>query len=84
MITLKNLKFTYANQENPTVIIDRLHVKKGDCVILCGRSGSGKTTLTRLLNGLIPEYYPGNLEGHIKISHLVPGENDLEEFSQSV
>ena len=36
-------------------------------VVITGLSGSGKTTLIRLLNGLIPELYDGNLAGEIKI-----------------
>lgn len=40
-----------------------LTINKGECVLLCGRSGCGKTTLTRLVNGLIPYFYPGKVTG---------------------
>ena len=40
-----------------------LTINKGECVLLCGRSGCGKTTLTRLVNGLIPYFYPGEVTG---------------------
>ena len=58
-------KFSYADK---TVLesID-FTVEKGEVVVITGLSGSGKTTLMRLLNGLIPELYDGNLAGEIKI-----------------
>ena len=37
-----------------------LTIADGECVLFCGRSGCGKTTITRLVNGLIPQFYAGN------------------------
>ena len=44
-----------------------LSVKKGELIILTGLSGCGKTTLLRLLNGLIPSFYAGDLNGEVKL-----------------
>lgn len=44
-----------------------LSVRKGEVIILTGLSGCGKTTLLRLLNGLIPSFYDGDLNGEIKL-----------------
>ena len=44
-----------------------LHIKKGECVLLCGKSGCGKTTITRILNGLCPSFYNGELTGEYYI-----------------
>lgn len=52
-----------------TKIIDEfsLQVAQGECVVLCGESGCGKTTITRVINGLIPEFYDTlRLEGEVK------------------
>ena len=66
MIRLTNISFKYGKQENSEkseVKNINLHVKQGECVLLCGRSGCGKTTITRILNGLCPSFYEGELTG---------------------
>ncbi|WP_338024616.1 energy-coupling factor ABC transporter ATP-binding protein [Bifidobacterium aerophilum] len=40
-----------------------LAVRPGETVMLCGQSGCGKTTITRLINGLIPNFFHGPLTG---------------------
>ncbi|KAB7790622.1 energy-coupling factor ABC transporter ATP-binding protein [Bifidobacterium leontopitheci] len=47
-----------------------LTVRAGEVVMLCGQSGCGKTTVTRLLNGLIPEFYEGPLTGLREVGGL--------------
>jgi len=47
-----------------------LSVEKGEFVILTGPSGCGKTTLCRCLNGLIPNFYSGNLEGELEVDGI--------------
>lgn len=36
--------------------------------VLIVKSGNEKTTLTRVINGLVSEYYPGDLSGEILIN----------------
>ena len=64
---LKNVSFSYANVETGALDHLDLTVKQGECVLLCGTSGCGKTTVTRLLNGLIPHYYEGTLDGEVSV-----------------
>lgn len=40
-------------------------VQTGEFILLTGRSGCGKTTLIRSLNGLIPHFYPGEIQGDL-------------------
>lgn len=66
MIQLKNINFCYAGGENAGRLEQiNLEIPDGQVVLLCGRSGCGKTTLTRLVNGLIPNYYEGELTGEV-------------------
>ncbi|WP_049962569.1 ABC transporter ATP-binding protein [Ruminococcus sp. HUN007] len=45
-----------------------LSVKRGETLLLCGASGSGKTSVIRLLNGLIPHYYHGDVTGEVTVN----------------
>ncbi|QOR35076.1 energy-coupling factor ABC transporter ATP-binding protein [Clostridium sp. 'deep sea'] len=55
MININNINFAY-NSEKKILKDINLHVKPGQCVLLCGKSGCGKTTLTKLVNGIIPHF----------------------------
>ncbi|MCR5272571.1 MAG: energy-coupling factor ABC transporter ATP-binding protein [Lachnospiraceae bacterium] len=67
MIEFCDVSFSYAGDENVDGVKNiNLKIKDGECVLLCGESGCGKTTVTRLVNGLIPHFYGGNLIGSVK------------------
>jgi energy-coupling factor transport system ATP-binding protein len=69
MIILKNIFFSYDERERKNGLHNiNLSIRKGEVVLLCGESGCGKTTLTRLINGLIPNYYEGKLRGEVYIN----------------
>ena len=66
MIEFKEISFSYGQNEQTCGIKNiNLTIEDGQCVLLCGESGCGKTTLTRLVNGLIPNFYEGDLSGEV-------------------
>ncbi|MGA2791658.1 MAG: ATP-binding cassette domain-containing protein [Candidatus Bathyarchaeia archaeon] len=69
-IEAKKLSFTYAGAEKPSMEDVNLSIEKGEFVILTGPSGCGKTTLCRCLNGLIPNFYSGELRGGLLVDGL--------------
>ena len=72
MIELKNVSFRYKDSEQDNSLTNvNLSIHDGEVVLICGGSGCGKTTITRLLNGLIPSFYEGQLTGEV----LLNGEN---------
>ncbi len=65
MIEFQDVSFSYPDSADGGLKHIDLTIPDGQCVLLCGRSGCGKTTLTRLINGLIPQFFPGELRGKI-------------------
>lgn len=78
-ISARNLTFTYAGAHEPSMQNVTLTLAKGEFAILTGPSGCGKTTFCRCLNGLIPNFYSGNLEGELEIDGInVSGKSTAE------
>ncbi len=53
------------------------------CEFLEGETGSGKTTVLRMMNGLIPEFYGGKLDGFIRAFGKKPNPRDIYYIKQN-
>lgn len=82
-IKLANITFSY-DAEEPQLKNFSLEIEKGECVLVSGASGCGKTTLTRLINGLIPHYYEGELTGELHLNGKNARELEEWEYGQQV
>lgn len=82
MIELKHVSFSYESGESGGRLRDiDLTIKDGEFILFCGASGCGKTTLTRLINGLIPNYYEGKIEGQIMVNGIDVTNTPLYEMA---
>lgn len=70
LIKISNVTFGYKGAQEKLLNNIDLSIGEGQTVLLCGSSGSGKTTLIRLINGLIPHYYNGELQGDVQVAGL--------------
>ena len=60
-------EFQYSEESTPTLRKVSGNIPAGRCVVLCGGSGCGKSTLLRCINGLIPQFYEGELTGFSRL-----------------
>ena len=85
LIEFQNVTFTYQSTERESGVYNlNFTIPDGQVVLLCGESGCGKTTLTRLINGLAPEYYDGQLSGEVLINGKNTAKTPLYELSKIV
>lgn len=84
MIELKDITFSYPGQGQGGLHNINLTVEDGECILLCGRSGCGKTTITRLVNGLIPRFYSGELQGTVMVNGKDISELPMYEIAEHV
>ena len=68
IINIDHVSFCYKGASKGLLNDVSLKIRKGETVLLCGASGSGKTTIIRLVNGLIPHYYSGDLQGDVTVA----------------
>ena len=61
-------EFQYAEAKLPILRQVGGGIPAGRCVVLCGGSGCGKSTLLRCINGLIPQFYEGELKGFCRLN----------------
>lgn len=84
MIEINNLSFKYNSQSNHSLKDINIKIKKGECILLCGRSGCGKSTLLKLINGIIPEFYDGEISGSVMVNGMNTFTTPIYELSKNV
>lgn len=68
-IEMQHITFSYQHKI-PQLVDINLNIKAGETVVITGPSGSGKSSLTRVINGLIPYFYEGDLKGTVNVGQL--------------
>lgn len=94
MIEFKDLSFSYnsgdinkndeADTNKGSLRNIDLTVNDGEFVLLTGGSGCGKTTLIRFINGLIPNFFSGDISGKVLLDGKDISEMSLYDLSAKV
>lgn len=76
---------TNDNKQHSSELNDiNLRIEDGELILITGPSGCGKTTLLRLINGLIPRFYQGNVKGYILLNGRSFKNNELYDLANVV
>ncbi|KON33357.1 MAG: hypothetical protein AC479_04820 [miscellaneous Crenarchaeota group-6 archaeon AD8-1] len=84
IIETKDLTYTYPGGKFPSIKNISMEIRKGEFVLITGPSGCGKTTLCRCFNGLIPNFYQGEIKGEIIVTGLNPLKKQTHEMAKNV
>ena len=83
-VSIEGLTYRYRGQQKPALKSVDLEVVEGEFVVIMGPSGAGKSTLCVSLNGLIPHFFRGQMEGEVRIRGRSTREGKVGEFAQEV
>jgi energy-coupling factor transport system ATP-binding protein len=83
-VSIEGLGYRYRGQGKPALKAVDLEVAEGEFVVIMGPSGAGKSTLCVALNGLIPHFFRGKMEGEVRVGGRSTREGRVGEFAQEV
>jgi energy-coupling factor transport system ATP-binding protein len=69
-IRFEDVSVTFDGHEAPVLQHVDLAIDQGELVLVVGRTGSGKSTLLGAINGLVPHFTGGRLEGRVLVQGL--------------
>lgn len=83
-IKYEDFSFTYEGNTGESVKEIDLTIQKGEFILFTGSSGCGKTTLTRCINGLIPDFYDGQIGGSCNVCDMDITKHETGDYSTYV
>jgi energy-coupling factor transport system ATP-binding protein len=84
LLEIENLSYAYPGCEEAALKDVTLSVRQGEFLLLLGASGSGKSTLCRAVNGLVPHFYGGRIEGSVRVDGTETVSSTVAELSRTV
>ncbi|GAA3028019.1 ABC transporter ATP-binding protein [Actinokineospora globicatena] len=84
MIELDRVSFWYHGQADPVLSEVTLSVGEGEFVLMAGRTGSGKSTLLGTINGLVPHFTGGHLDGTVSVDGVATHAHPPRELAHLV
>ncbi len=83
-VSVQGLGYRYRGQQKPALEGVDLEVAEGEFVVVMGPSGAGKSTLCVSLNGLIPHFFRGRMEGEVRVRGHSTREGRVGEFAREI
>ena len=84
VISLQDVSWTYAGAAKPALDRVNLEVARGEAVLVTGPAGAGKSSLCYCLNGIVPNFFPGDFSGRIEVEGHDPSREEIGDLSRLV
>lgn len=84
MLKIENVAFRYPGQEEDTLRNLSLEIEQGTFMAIIGSNGSGKSTMCKLLNGIIPHFFVGDISGDIYVDGIETLKSTVSTLSTKV
>lgn len=83
-LEIDNLTYQYPKGKGIALSNIKVHAKKKKLIALMGKTGAGKTTLLSTMNGLVPQFFEGELNGTIKYNGKDTGNIRIQQQIKNV
>lgn len=83
-IQISDLTYTYEKAESATLKNINLKIPHGKFTAIMGETGSGKTTFLMSLNGLIPQFMEGEIQGQVAVDTKLTDEVPIQKLIQDI
>lgn len=83
-IHLENVTYFYPRSGEPALKDISVSIDYGEFVVVAGPSGGGKSTLCKIIVGLIPHLYGGNLIGKVYVDGVEVSEIDIKTLVEKI
>ena len=83
-IEIDHLTYSYPGAAQPALRDITVNIEQGDFLAIVGNNGCGKSTFCKTLNGLIPQFISGALEGRVLSCGLDTRKSDVGALARKV
>ncbi|MGC4856943.1 ABC transporter ATP-binding protein [Micromonospora sp. DT4] len=84
MIRFERVSVTYDGASRPTLRDVDLSIDEGELCLVVGHTGAGKSTLLGAINGLVPHFTGGTLQGSVRVAGRDTAHHPPREFADLV
>lgn len=84
IVKVENLSFQYKRGHSPALSEVSFVVHQGEFVGITGPAGAGKTTLLSCINGVVPHYYSGKLDGQVTVNGVHVADSTFRDLARQV
>ena len=84
IVSIRDLQFRYRGQKGHALDGINLDISRGEFLVIMGPSEAGKSTLAATINGLIPHFQNGKLNGTVTVMGRNTRENTVAQMAEIV